>query len=108
MTNYYTHELHAEVRSISGSYHLEEEGGIEIEGRKVLYALGTAAVDSACCGSYGCYFALVPGYVVQWKCKTDVAGLFISEVEPITDHSAKKKIEEILRGEKGVTQVVFW
>lgn len=107
-TKEYSHELNTEVRSISGGYSLDEEGGIDIEGREVLYAVGNAAVDSTCCGVYGCRFAVVPGYVVKWKYKKNLSGVFVSEVEPIRDHLAKRQIEEILRGVKGVTQVVFW
>ncbi len=104
----YSHELNTEIRSISGGYLLEEEGRIEIEGREVLYAVGNAAVDSSCCGVYGCRFAVVPGYVVRWKFTTNKAGIFITRVEPVTDSPAKKEIEEILRKMKMVAQVVFW
>ncbi|MBI5251933.1 MAG: hypothetical protein HY912_20770 [Desulfomonile tiedjei] len=104
----YLHELNTEVRSISGGYNLEEEGRIEIREREVLYAVGNAIVDSACCGAYGCHFAVVPGYVLKWKYKRSADGVFISAVEPITDHLVKKQIENTLQDLEGVTQVVFW
>jgi len=104
----YTHELNVEVRSISGGYNLDEEGKIAVLGREVIYAIGNAVVDSACCGAYGCRFALVPGYVVSWKFKKNADGLSVSMVEPITDHIAKQEIEDTLRIGKTVQQVVFW
>ncbi len=107
-TKDYTHELHTEVRSISGGYELQEEGEIEIEGRIVLYAVGNAAVDSACCGTYGCYFALVAGYLVRRHYRTNDAGIPVSEVEPIRGRQARYKIGSVLSTLKRVTQVQFW
>lgn len=104
----YTHELNTEVRSISGGYNLDAEGKIEIEGREVLYAVGNAMVDSACCGACGCRFAVVPGYVLNWKSKKNADGVFVSVVEPVADQLVKKELEKILRALQGVTQVVFW
>lgn len=104
----YSHELNTEIRSISGGYRLEEEGRIEIAGREVLYAVGNAAVDSACCGVYGCRFAVVPGYVVKWKWKANTAGILITQVEPVMDRPTRREIEKTLRKLKMVTQVVFW
>lgn len=108
LTKEYTHELNTEIRSISGGYNLIEEGKNEFEGREILYAVGNAIVDSACCGTYGCYFALVPGYVVNWKFKRNDAGISVSVVEPIRDEQVKKEIEKTLRILKGVAQVMFW
>lgn len=104
----YTHELNTEVRSISGGYNLDAEGTIEIEGREVLYAVGNAMVDSACCGAYGCRFAVVPGYVLNWKSKKNADGVFVSIVEPVADQLVKEELEKTLRALQGVTQVVFW
>lgn len=104
----YTHELNIEVRSISGGYNLEEEGKLEVRGKEVVYAIGNAVVDSACCGTYGCRFALVPGYVINWKSKKNAYGVSLSLVEPVTDHMARKEIEDTLRTMKVVQQVVFW
>ncbi len=108
VTKEYTHELNIEIRSISGGMCLEEEGTVEIQGREVLYAVGSAMVDSACCGTYGCCFAVVPGYVVSWKSGNTGAGLPVSTVEPIRDQFVKNQVENTLRILKGVTQVLFW
>ncbi len=108
MTRDYSHELNTEVRSISGFYELDEEGVIEIDGRQILYAMGNAAVDSACCGSYGCRFAVVPGFVVKWMCEKNSSGIPLSEVEPLRDQRVRTVVEEELKRGKGVVQVVFW
>ncbi len=108
MTKEYTHELKKEVRSISGGYELEMEGKIEMEGKEVLYAVGNALVDASCCGTWGCRYALVPGYVVSWKYKKDDKGIPVSTVEPISDEPAKKELSQLLKKKEGVTQVLFW
>ncbi|MDQ7784223.1 MAG: hypothetical protein RDU20_15165 [Desulfomonilaceae bacterium] len=107
MNRDYTHELHNEVRSISGGYTLHEEGTVEFEGRDVLYAVGDAIADSACCGMYGCRFAYVPGYVVDWKYRTNDEGLPVSKVEPVRDQSARGSLTAVLQEKLGVAQVQF-
>lgn len=104
----YSHEINTEVRSISGFYELDEEGVLEIDGKRVLYVLGNAAVDSACCGSYGCRFAVVPGRMVKWMYKRDSSGIPQSEVEPLRDRHVRNLVEEELKRTKGVAQVSFW
>ncbi len=74
----YTHEVGNEVRSISGTYSLEKEDIIEVKGKEILYAVGTALLDTSCCGPWGCRYVLVPGYLKQWKYRTNEKGLPVS------------------------------
>jgi hypothetical protein len=108
LTTEYTHELDEEVRTISGWYMLERDGIIEIDGKEILFAVGNAAVDSSCCGSWGCYYAVVPGYVVDWKYKKNDKGLAVSAVEPVRDDGAKQRISALLEHRERVDQVCFW
>ncbi|MBW1851508.1 MAG: hypothetical protein JRJ15_08775 [Deltaproteobacteria bacterium] len=103
----YIHELKREVRSISGSYQLEREGKIELDMKTVLYAVGTAVVDSACCGTWGCQYAIVPGYVTQLKARQTDHGLWVSEVDPIKDKETQQKIAEQIKEKELVLQVQF-
>ena len=107
MIREYTHEIGREVRSISGGYEFEKEGNLQIDGRKVLYVVGNAVVDSSCCGVGGCRYALVPGYVRQFKTRQDEQGLWISEVEPIIDRAARQEITRVLKEKEIVQQVQF-
>lgn len=107
MTKAYTHELGREVRSISGGYELEREGKFEMHGKEVLYVVGNAVVDSSCCGVWGCRYALVPGYVRQFKTRQDEQGLWISEVEPIIDRATRQEITRVLKEKEVVQQVQF-
>ena len=108
MVREYTHELNKEVRSISGGYTLEREGTIEVKGKEVLYAVGNGIVDSSCCGFWACRYAVVPGYVVEWKCKKDERGNPVSMVEAIEDEGLKRELTMVLKAKEGVSQVQFW
>ena len=107
MMKEYTHEIGREVRSISGGYELEMEGKLEMDGEEVLYVVGNAVVDSSCCGVGGCRYALVPGYVRQFKTRQDQQDLWISEVEPIIDTATRQEIIQVLKEKEMVQQVQF-
>ena len=108
MTMEYTHELNREVRAISGWYELEKEGTLSLNGKKVLYALGNAALDSSCCGRWECYYAVVPGYVVHWKHRKNHQGMAVTMVEPVQGDGTKQKITKLLEQTEKVDQVLFW
>ena len=108
MTTAYTHALHQEVLSISGSYELEKEERLAYAGRELLYIIGNAVVDTSCCG-YGSFrYAVVPGFVVSWRSRHNEAGESVSEVEPISQEAIKQEIAKRLRAAESVNQVQFW
>lgn len=108
MVKEYTHELEKEVLSISGRYELEKEEIMDHNGREILYVVGSAVVDSSCCGNGGCRYAIVPGFIRAWKSKINKAGFPISEVEPITEQILRAGIRKILEKKEWVSQVQFW
>lgn len=108
MTRRYTHELNKEVQSISGWYRLYKEERVTHRGREYLYLVGDGVVESSCCGTGGCRYAVVPGSVVSWKSGTNEEGLFTSVVEPVTDKGLQDELREIVSREDGVSQVQFW
>ncbi len=108
MTKEYTHELNEEVASISGRYEIVKEERMEYRDRVLLYLVGSAVVDNSCCGMGGCHYAVVPGFIVNWKPRTNENGLCISEVEPIADGTARLEIRKIIEKREFVNQVEFW
>jgi hypothetical protein len=86
---------------------MEEEGQLEVDGRTVLYVVGVAVIDSSCCGEGGCRYALVPGYVRNLKTRRNADGLWVSEVESITDPKAKQEISQKLKNMEAIQQVQF-
>ncbi|RPH51066.1 MAG: hypothetical protein EHM85_08045 [Desulfobacteraceae bacterium] len=109
MRSYFIHQpLHAEITSISGHYLIAKEARIPFDSRDILYVTGCAVADTSCCGAGGCAFANVPGYILSWKEKIDSNGLFISEVEHVTDIKIQNQIREIIRIKEGITQINFY
>ena len=104
----FTHPvLNEEVRTISGHYILSQEKRLSYNGREVLYFIGCAVVDAACCGPGGCSYALVPGYIKDWKYKTGSDDLSVSCVEPIRDAGVQSEIRRLIMKKDPVQQVNF-
>jgi hypothetical protein len=104
----YVHqELNQEVIAIGGRYVLVKEERLPFRGREVLYLVGQAAFDTSCCGVGGCAYALVPGFVLDWKAATNREGLVVSRVEPIHDGALQKEIEGAISRREVIQQVRF-
>ena len=104
---YIHHELNREVTAIGGHYVLTKEVRLPFEGREILYIVGYAVVDNSCCGVGGMAFALVPGFILDWKGKTSNDGCAISLVEPIHDEAAQREIRQLIERREVVHQVSF-
>ena len=100
-------ELNQEVAAISGHYVLVKEGHLPFRGRQILYLVGHAAFDRACCGAGGCAYALVPGFIVEWKARTNQDGLAVSLVEPIHDEAVQREIRGLIERRETVHQIQF-
>lgn len=105
----YVHqELDKEVTALSGYYTPLEEFQVDYNGRKVLCVTGVSVIECSCCGSGGCSYAIVPGYVLSWKSGKSDAGLPVTVVEPISDKAARQGIAAILKEKKALGNVEFW
>ncbi len=104
---YTHHELNREVDAIGGHYVLTKEARLPFKGREVLYLVGYAVVDNSCCGVGGMAYALVPGFVLDWKSQMNDEGLAISLVEPIHDQAMQREIRQWIERKEGVHQVRF-
>ena len=106
----YTHqELETEVNCFAGYYISLKKSMLDYNGREVLYVIGTSVVESSCCsGPGGCAYAIVPGYVVKWKSRTNDAGLPVTEVEPVTDKAARREIAAAIKKNDLVGNIDFW
>ncbi len=108
MPTEYTHALNKEILSISGSYELEKEERMAYDGRRLLYVIGNAVVDSSCCGYGSWSYALVPGFIVSWKSRQNEQGHPVSDVEPISNEKARHEIKKFIHEAESVSQVQFW
>ncbi len=93
-----------ECGSISGHYSFIREANIVYRDREILYHTGYAITDSACCGTGGCVFCRVAGFVRK-RLPGDVMR---TEVEPVSDSVERREIEDILKKKEGCTQVSFF
>jgi len=109
MIREYTHlELNKDINFISGYYTPQKELRLKYNNREVLCIVGQGMIESSCCGMGGCRYAVVPGYLVNWKNKINEAGLPVSEVEPISDEKARQDISKIIKAKEIVSQIDFW
>ncbi len=99
--------LNEEIRTISGHYILSTENRLPFNDRQVLYFIGCAVVDSSCCGTGGCAYALVPGYIRQWKYKLNAVNLSVTQVEPIHDKADRQQLGLLIKEKERVQQVNF-
>lgn len=107
MPEYKHQEPGTEVRFIAGEYTIVEEQRIAHRGRDLLIVVGIAVVESSCCGTQGCRFLNVPGYVTAWKhCRME-NGIHVSEVEPIEDLDEQADIRALLERQFPYSQILF-
>lgn len=103
----YTHEVGVNVRSIAGEYEIEKESEIRLNGERIFFTIGRATMDASCCGPWGCRFALVHGYVRNFKMAKTDKGLWISELDPIRCPTTQRQVKQILARKDGLLQVQF-
>jgi len=104
----YVHrDLDREVIAIGGHYRFSSEKRITFSGRQVLYLSGYALFDSTCCGAGGCGYALVQGFVENWKYRSDPDGFSVSRVEEICEADCQMELGRLIKDRENVQQVVF-
>ena len=110
MRSEYVHlNLGEDIPAKAGYYTRDREERLKYNGREILYAVGGCKLESTCCGGSACFgYALVPGYLVAWKNKTNNEGLPVSEVTPILDKETQKQISKIIQDKEGVSNIDFW
>jgi hypothetical protein len=104
----FVHEpLDTETEAIAGHYVLTREVRLPWDGRELLYLVGHAIFDTSCCGMGGCGYAIVPGYVVEWRTRTNERGRPVSTVEPVMDDAQRRTIEQMIKRAESLPQVQF-
>ena len=105
----YVHlEVDRDIVSISGTFTPTKELRLPYNGREVLCVIGTAVVDTACCGSGSFAYATVPGYVKAWREGTNDSGAPVSRVEPVQDEAARREISKTIRETESIWNINFW
>ena len=106
----YVHlEVGEDITALAGSYTPLKELRLKHKGREVLCVTGVSTVEGACCGLDGkSGYAVVPGYIVNWKSRKNAEGLDISDVEPIADAKVKREITAAINKAECVSNIEFW
>jgi hypothetical protein len=99
--------LEKRVSAIGGFYVLNRELRLSFGGKELLCLVGYGIADAGCCGSAGCAYALVPGYVLKSEYKSDERGSRVSLVEPIKNPSEQLAVRGLIEAEQFVSQVIF-
>ena len=101
-------KLNEEVTAIAGHYTHEREERLSVNGKEVLYFVGYGVVDTSCCGMGGCKFAIVPGYVLDYRYKEDEGGNPVSSVEPIgDDDETRREISRLIEEKETYLSIRF-
>lgn len=111
MTSTYTHlPLNEPVEFISASYWISDEDKIPYKGREILCIVRETSPINCCdgCCSQGLKSVLIPGLIVRYKYQKREDGLFVSEVDPIEDYTAKEEIKKIVKENYNLSQIEFF
>ena len=100
-------ELNEAVKAIGGEYVFIKEDVLSCGGREVLYLVGCAVFDTTCCGTGGCCYARVPGFIRDSKYRTGEDGRPVSRVTPIADPRTQKEIRRAIGSRETVQQIEF-
>ena len=104
----YVHpQLNCEVNAVSGHYVLTEEKRLALGGREVLYFVGSAVIDTACCGPGGCGYALVAGMIADYAYRRALDGRPVSRVACISDSRLQAEVRSRIMAAEHVSQVLF-
>lgn len=104
----YTHQAPGtDVECIGGCYTITGEGRLDYRDGVLLYVVGVAVIDRSCCGTGGCRFVHVPGYIRAWHHETGPGGQRVSAVEPVSDPQDRRAIAALLNRQFPHSQITF-
>ncbi|MFW5861705.1 MAG: hypothetical protein ACOCWZ_05590 [Spirochaetota bacterium] len=107
-TREFTHpKLNEPVESISGHYEYIEESTMKAGSRTLLYLTGYSITDRSCCGTGGCGFIFIPGFVVKLHHHINETGENISTVEPVPAGKKRDEIQQLFQRSEIHRQIIF-
>ena len=100
-------KLNEGVSAIGGEYQFTAERQIDVDGRPLLYYTGFFMIDRSCCGISGCAYALVAGFVREWKFRINDCGRPVSRVAPVRSPDLQKRVAAMIQQQDPLMQVSF-
>lgn len=95
-----------EVEAIGGYYLFIKEEIIDHPSGRILYLVGCAVTDRACCGPSGCGYAVVAGRIMSLHSGRTDGDRPVSSLEPLPP-ILHDEIARYVRSREGVSQVQF-
>jgi hypothetical protein len=100
-------EIGTIVRAVAGWYEIQSEETIDVDGQPVAYVIGRAVMDSACCGSWGCRFAIVIGFVKSRPAHGEESELYGLEPVPVSGEKWRRRVSKVIAMAEDVEQIQF-
>ncbi|MFH1984184.1 MAG: hypothetical protein ABIL58_20275 [Pseudomonadota bacterium] len=100
-------ELNRTIEAIGGHYMLTHEHRFSIEGAEVLVFEGYGVVETSCCGTGGCRYAVVSGDLIAYRHARLPGGQWVSRVSPVRGERRRRVVRDWLVRQRQVHQVVF-
>lgn len=107
LLKYVHHQLDEEITAIGGHYVVNKEYKLPVADREALVTVGYGVMDTTCCGTGGCSYATVHGFIVEWQSEINADGLAVTKVEPIRDEEIRKTLKDSILNREQVQQVNF-
>ncbi len=104
----YCHDAGLTQSFVNGSYQLGEVMHVSVDGRDILYRIGSALLDNSCCGSYGLSYALVIGELVEGRMSADGAHASSLVRKISTDGAVADAIRSTLLEREAIDTVNFY
>lgn len=98
--------LNAQVDAIGGHYIITREERLSNPEGEVLYFVGHAVTERACCGLGGCGYVIVAGHIVSLSFRLTHDNRSISTIIPVKE-KWYADITNTIRKKEGVNQVHF-
>lgn len=95
------------VMAIGGHYTLDREVHLSFNNDEIIYLIGKAVFDTTCCGSGGYRYAMVYGYIIDWKVAYSQNGNPVSYLKLIKNPLLRSEICEVIMTKEAITQVHF-
>jgi hypothetical protein len=96
---YMPESLGTEIAAPSGYYTPIEERFLDQDGKRLLYVLGSACVETSCCGTGSWSYARAEGYVVEQhppeRTRGEAGGIPV-EVETVEGAAERSAIDALL------------
>jgi hypothetical protein len=104
----YTREdLGREIEAPSGYYQAMEEAWLEVQGRGVLYVLGTACIEASCCGVGSWSYLRVEGYAAEDDPSSTLQVRGRLSVDTVEERGEREVITTLLRDRHPGVRIEF-